>query len=262
MSSIFLSHNSADKPFVRKLANDIRLRGHYAWVDEAEIKVGDSLIERIEEGIDNIDFLGVVISQNSIESEWVKREVRLALTQEILGKKVKVLPILLEKVKIPGFLADKKYADFTSEDKYKNSLNEIFEAIEAVPNGMKTTMSSFELQALQERLKAAQEELECTRGEKRRLVERLEKERKNIPEELKSHIEQENKWHPEFADINRLYAFMCGGTAVTAGYLLHALRKEQIKGSHPLAILIEMYNKKDELALLLEAILIRLQKLE
>ena len=94
MSSIFLSHNSVDKPFVRKLANDLRRRGHYAWVDEAEIKVGDSLIEKIEEGIDNTDFLGVVISQNSIESEWVKREVRIALTQEISGKQVKVLPIV------------------------------------------------------------------------------------------------------------------------------------------------------------------------
>ena len=48
MSSIFLSHNSVDKPFVRKLANDLRRRGHYAWVDEAEIKVGDSLIDKIE----------------------------------------------------------------------------------------------------------------------------------------------------------------------------------------------------------------------
>ena len=168
----------------------------------------------------------------------------------------------MKKVKIPIFLIDKKYADFTSEDKYKISLNEVFDAMEAVPNDGKTRMSSFEIQALQERLKAVQEELECTRGEKRRLVERLEKERKNIPEELKHHIERENEWHPEFADIDRLYAFMCGNTAVTAGYLLHALRKEHIKGSHPLAMLIEMYDKKDELSLLLEATLIRLQKLE
>ena len=46
MGSIFLSHNSADKPFVRKLAADLRRNGFYAWVDEAEIKLGDSLIEK------------------------------------------------------------------------------------------------------------------------------------------------------------------------------------------------------------------------
>ena len=47
MSSIFLSHNSKDKPFVRKLADDLRKKGHYVWVDEAEIKVGDSLIGKL-----------------------------------------------------------------------------------------------------------------------------------------------------------------------------------------------------------------------
>lgn len=73
MGSIFLSHNSADKPFVRKLAADLRRNGFYAWVDEAEIKLGDSLIEKIEEGIETTDFLGVVLSRNSINSEWVKR---------------------------------------------------------------------------------------------------------------------------------------------------------------------------------------------
>lgn len=122
MGSIFLSHNSADKPFVRKLASDINKNGHYAWVDMAEIKVGDSLIGKIEEGIMKCDYLGVVLSANSIKSEWVTREVRVALSQEICGKRVKVLPILLEKVQLPLFLMDKRYADFTEEDYYENSL--------------------------------------------------------------------------------------------------------------------------------------------
>ncbi len=122
MGSIFLSHNSADKPFVRKLASDINKNGHYAWVDMAEIKVGDSLIGKIEEGIMKCDYLGVVLSTNSIKSEWVTREVRVALSQEICGRKVKVLPILLERVQLPLFLMDKRYADFTEEDYYEKSL--------------------------------------------------------------------------------------------------------------------------------------------
>ncbi len=264
MSSIFLSHNSKDKPFVRKLANDLRRKGHYAWIDEAEIKVGDSLIEKIEEGIEQTDFLGVIISSNSVDSEWVKREVRIALTQEISGKKVKVLPILLEEVKIPIFLTDKKYADFTSDDKYNSSLKEIYDVLEQpILNEGATDFSEKELQMLRQQLKKAQEDLECTRGEKRRLVERLEKERKNIPDTLKASIEGENKVYPEFEDINRLYAFMCSEISVTAGYLLHALRKEYIKGGpHQLALLVEMTGQKDELVLLLDATLTRLEKLK
>lgn len=133
MGSIFLSHNSVDKPFVRKLASDINKNGHYAWVDMAEIKVGDSLIGKIEEGIMNCDYLGVVLSTNSIKSEWVTREVRVALSQEICGRKVKVLPILLEKVQLPLFLMDKLYADFTEEDFYESSLFSILSRLSENP---------------------------------------------------------------------------------------------------------------------------------
>lgn len=129
MGSIFLSHNSADKPFVNKLASDIQKHGHYAWVDRAEIKLGESLIGKIEEGIEKTDFLGVVLSSNSIKSEWVMREVRTALSQEINGRKVKVLPILLEKVAIPAFLLDKMYADFTEEANYNNALDLVLERL-------------------------------------------------------------------------------------------------------------------------------------
>lgn len=46
MSSIFLSHNSKDKEFVRRLANRLESYGVKVWVDEAEIKVGESLIKK------------------------------------------------------------------------------------------------------------------------------------------------------------------------------------------------------------------------
>ena len=104
MSSIFLSHNSKDKPFVRRLADDLRKEGFYVWVDEAEIKLGDSLIEKIREGLDKMEYVGVVLSKNSINSEWVKKEIDIAMNQEIEGKRVKVLPIMLEQVEPPYFL--------------------------------------------------------------------------------------------------------------------------------------------------------------
>ena len=125
MSSIFLSHNHADKPFVNKLAKDLRMSGYYVWTDDAEIKIGDSLIQKIREGIEKVTYLGAVISSNSVDSEWVKKELDIAMNQEIEGKKVKVLPLLLGDVELPGFLKGKKYADFREERLYDNSLNEI-----------------------------------------------------------------------------------------------------------------------------------------
>jgi len=97
MSSIFLSHNSSDKPFARKLANDLRRNGFYVWIDEAEIKLGDSLTQKIREGIDKVEYVGVVLSKSSIESEWVRREIDIAMNQEIEGKKIKVCLLCLRK---------------------------------------------------------------------------------------------------------------------------------------------------------------------
>lgn len=264
MSSIFLSHSSVDKPFVRKLAADIRRNGHYAWVDEAEIKIGDSLFQKIEEGIVNTDYLGVVISGNSIKSEWVTREVRIALTQEIHGKRVKVLPILLENVDIPAFLLDKKYADFTLKENYRSALQMVLDRLASLPENVEgTSLSQSEVRFYQEQLAQYQRELDVTRGEKRLLLERLEKERRNIPEDLRRWIECEEESFPELADINRLYSFSTNYGPITAGYLLHGLRKEYMKGGpHQIALICEMDGKTDELALLMEAVFTRLSALQ
>ena len=261
MSSIFLSHNSKDKPFVRKLADDLRKNGHYVWVDEAEIKVGDSLIGKIEEGIENTEYLGVVISSNSNKSEWVIREVRTALSQEIYNKKVKVLPILIENVEMPSFLLDKKYADFTLDDNYENALQSILDRLSELPSGIeKSLFSKEEVKFYKQQLENLKERLNVKESENARLIGRLEKERKNISPSLKKLIEDENESFPELADVNRLYAFETSFSAITAGYLLHGLRKEYMKGRpHQIAIICEMDNKTDELVLLMGATLERLK---
>jgi len=115
MSSIFLSHNHKDKPFARRLSERLKFHGISTWIDEAEIQVGDSLISKIESAIREFTYLGVILSPNSISSEWVSREVKMALTEEIQGRRVKVLPLLYKGCEVPGFLVDKVYADFTKD---------------------------------------------------------------------------------------------------------------------------------------------------
>lgn len=120
MTKIFLSHNSGDKAFVKKLARDLQKAGVQSWVDEAEIKVGDSLITKIQQGIKSSEFVAAVLSPNSITSEWVKRELEIALNNEIAERKVIVLPLLIADCEIPAFLRGKLYADFRTN--YKNGM--------------------------------------------------------------------------------------------------------------------------------------------
>lgn len=127
--SIFLSHSSEDKAFVASLAADMRDANVRVWQDEAEIKVGDSLIDKIERGISESDYLGVVLSVSSVASEWVQREVRTALTQEIAGRSVRVLPLVIDDVEIPPFLLDKLYLDFREEGLYQAQLQRLLDRL-------------------------------------------------------------------------------------------------------------------------------------
>ena len=46
MSKLFLSHTNVDKPFVRKLAADLRNNGHTVWIDEAVNSLPSQILER------------------------------------------------------------------------------------------------------------------------------------------------------------------------------------------------------------------------
>jgi hypothetical protein len=115
MPSIFLSHSRRDKSFARALSERLQAQGIRTWLDEAEMRVGDSLIGKISTAIQEFTYLGVVLSPHSVESPWVHLEVRTALTEEIQQRRVKVLPLLYQQCNIPPFLRDKIYADFTAD---------------------------------------------------------------------------------------------------------------------------------------------------
>jgi|CXWL01.1.fsa_nt_gi hypothetical protein len=107
---VFLSHCGSDKPIARQLAAKLQDRGIGVWLDEAELGLGDSLIEKIRGAIDAVDYVAVLLSEESLKSEWVKREVDVAMNQEIAHHRVKVLPIRLDSSELPGFLLGKLYA--------------------------------------------------------------------------------------------------------------------------------------------------------
>jgi TIR domain len=126
--SIFLSHNVADKAFVRRLATDLRQAGAGVWLDDAEIRIGDSLIEKIETGLVKSDYLGIVLTPNSINSNWVKAELRAILSRELADGKVRGLAILYRDCELPPFLVDKRYADFR-KGSYRKALMDVLIAM-------------------------------------------------------------------------------------------------------------------------------------
>ena len=112
MGSIFISHSSKDKDFVRRLADDLKALGHRPWLDEWEIKLGDCIVTKVEAGINDCDFVAIVLSKNSVSSPWVDREWKAKYWQEIQSNRKAILPLLLEDCEIPPLIASRRYADF------------------------------------------------------------------------------------------------------------------------------------------------------
>lgn len=129
MSSIFISHSRKDKFFAKKLAEKLAEFDVKAWIDEAEIRVGDSLLDKIASAIHQTDFFAIILSHNSIQSNWVQKELAIAMEKEIGGKKIVVLPILIERCEIPLFLKHKVYADFTNLKDFDLSFSKILDAL-------------------------------------------------------------------------------------------------------------------------------------
>ncbi len=125
----FLLHSSKDKGFVRKLAADLVANGVKVWIDEQRILVGDSIPEKIAQGLAESDFFLIVVSENSVESPWVKKELSSALIHEIERRKVTVLPIKLDDAKAPDSIKDKLYADLTGS--YDEGLKRLLQSIKS-----------------------------------------------------------------------------------------------------------------------------------
>ena len=135
MVKVFLSHTTADKPFVRILADDLRTASIGVWLDELEILVGDSLISRVSEGLTSCTFVVACLSRASIQSAWVREELEIAATKGIVGRKVVVLPLRLDDCAIPAYLAHRRYCDFSAAARYDAGFRELTHRLnpEAVP---------------------------------------------------------------------------------------------------------------------------------
>jgi hypothetical protein len=112
-AQLFLCHSHSDKPFVRKLARDLASVNVNVWLDEWELQPGDSLHACVGAALESVAYVGVVLSPDSVTSNWCNAELQHALARERkTGKKV-AIPILHRRVAVPPFLLDRLYANFS-----------------------------------------------------------------------------------------------------------------------------------------------------
>lgn len=125
---VFISHSSQDKPFVRRLVADLIRADLKVWIDERELKVGDSIVANIEEGLKDTDYLVIVLSEHSVQSRWVRAELDAALMNELSGRGTVVLPVRIDDCEIPPLLEPRVFADF--RDDYDAGLAQLLTALD------------------------------------------------------------------------------------------------------------------------------------
>jgi hypothetical protein len=128
---VFLSHASEDKDrYVRPFAEELARRGITYWLDEAEIRWGDRITQRIDEGLREARYVIVFLSHTFLGRNWPESELRAALNKETTTGTVVVLPLILGDPSAVldqyPFLRDKLYL------RWAEPLSSIVEQLEAV----------------------------------------------------------------------------------------------------------------------------------
>ncbi len=101
--NVFISHSSADKDSVEELAKKLAENGIEPWYAGWEIGPGDSIVQKINEGLENCDVFVIVVSENSVHSQWVKEELSSAVIRRI-EHQARIIPVRLDDAPVPSVI--------------------------------------------------------------------------------------------------------------------------------------------------------------
>jgi hypothetical protein len=96
--SCFISHSTEDTDFANRLYEDLQNEGVRCWLAMKDLKIGDPIRPTIDQQIRLRDKLLVILSENSIKSEWVGDEVEAAIEEESKSNRMLLFPIRLDDV--------------------------------------------------------------------------------------------------------------------------------------------------------------------
>jgi TIR domain len=115
---VFLCHNGADKPSVRRIADLLEERGLLPWLDERELPPGQPWQQLLEKQIGSIRTAAVFVGAAGI-GPWQQQELD-GFLREFKKRNSPVIPVLLpdapDNVELPIFLNAMTWVDFRLKD--------------------------------------------------------------------------------------------------------------------------------------------------
>jgi hypothetical protein len=139
--SCFISYSSKDEEFAKRLYNDLQSEGVRCWFAPEDLKIGEKFRVRIDESIRLYDKLLLVLSESSVASEWVEKEVETAFEKEREQGKTVLFPVRLDDAVLEaktGWAADVRrsrhigdFRDWKKHDSYRKAFERLMRDLKA-----------------------------------------------------------------------------------------------------------------------------------
>jgi uncharacterized protein YjbI with pentapeptide repeats len=92
----FISYSTHDKLFANRLYNDLQKNGVRCWFAPENMRIGQRIRPTIDHSIHINDKLLLILSKNSITSQWVEKEVETAFDEERKRLKPVLFPVRID----------------------------------------------------------------------------------------------------------------------------------------------------------------------
>ncbi|MCF8032660.1 MAG: toll/interleukin-1 receptor domain-containing protein [Desulfarculaceae bacterium] len=138
--SCFISYSSNDDDFAHRFHADLQENKVRVWFAPEDMKIGDKIWDSLDQTIRVHDKLLLVLSEQSIESDWVEDEVTTAFEEERRRKKTVLFPIRLDdsvmdtKKPWAAKVRQRHIGDFTdwkNHDSYKKAFDRLLRDLKA-----------------------------------------------------------------------------------------------------------------------------------
>lgn len=120
VSRVFLSHSSKDKKIVDEIFNNFQINEISAWYDKYQIEPGDSITEKINQGLDKCDIGIICISNNFLNSSsgWTKSELNYFIQRRMRNpdKFFLIVNFDVPHDELPPLVQEYRYIDFSEKD--------------------------------------------------------------------------------------------------------------------------------------------------
>lgn len=123
MAQVFISYSRKDLAFVERLSKDLKAAGLEVWYDLSGLEIGMHWGMEIQAAILKSQYIIIVLSPNSIVSEWVEREFIYASNH-----KIKVIPLIHEACDLPLWSVTMHYVDMVGKN-YENHFGELLKVL-------------------------------------------------------------------------------------------------------------------------------------